>query len=1440
MSHPEQRRLAEIIVTRDEVKSRGSGYAVAPGWVLTADHVIRDADDVTVWLGAPTRLKPGDGESIARDCILRAPTADMALIPVTLATYDNVLFGRPDPNAVEPMPYVAAGFPRFKLRPAPDNPRVFLREVHYASGCTSAGSNAKTGTLEFVSSLEPAADDDPDRSPWEGMSGAAIFASGTGRIVGVVGQHHRAESRRVLTGRSMTSLFDADPTLWRHALPQLEPSADELTVTSRPTERALVDERAQVTAAQLSPPVLVAREDQIGRLNSFVHGPERWLWLQGDAFAGKTALLAWFVLHQPADVDIAACFLRRTTDSANARYALDVLCRQLAVHADRGPYQRPEHLSQQREEFDSLLVQAAGASRGRGRRLLVLVDGLDEDETAEPGLVVTKWIPDADTLPENVGIIVTSRSGVAIDLPTEHPLRQHVDHIGASPAASEIERMAREELDQALQAGGLVYDLLGLLTVAHEGLTLAGLTELVSQHTPVLTLRVTRTLRDDLSRTILHLPHPAAPDEQVLIFAHAVLLDQARADYAADLPALRRQLVDWCHERVSRASVANPVPSYVTRHYADQLAAQPDWSDCWNDLLTPSWAALRERDPATYLPYRSDLDQLLLKSASVNDAAISTGSEAPAIAGAVTAVAATAALESQFQATTPELVAVMVEQGLWTSRRALQYTGGIPNADARARAVGSIAPVLDPGSCEDLFAIYQRLDGEDDERGIAALGISRFLVAAARSAEATDFAESEAEAGRPGAACHAAAGALRGLPPNDAARMLSLVAQWTTELHEYDLWRFVERLGQCLSRAEATRLSIGRDPGLYLLELLSVPDDDVQNSAEALKTAASWMNEGILEQRCRVLLDRAHDEQAERPDSDFLKYAESDVLAVLAGIAPPGARSRILERSGQLGHRHKLQTMAGLLLVDDGNLTPTLLRALSPQHTPLRSVGGTDEKAGALTQLAKSRHGRLAVDYIETDVAASCAGWELDQYVEAVVPHLELDELRRLNGIVAQFGTPTQARMLGDVSAWTIRRAGAPSVSSTPAGSMSADAGRLARLSMTGHLPSSGALPVHRSLRFAAALVAAQDGKLGLRDVLRELADPPPGLAAALLPDAVGLLPIDEAGIDELVDFCIPRGLRIVDATLRALAAKAPDSIDRVAAELFSSDDPMLQAHILSIYGPQLIRTGIDVSEFSSGRSSDFETFMYRAALADEADLSALEAEFHTLSRSRQLRVFEVLALPLRPALLKRLGDAYITGGDREVTELWASKGLPVLIRFMDPRQLEVLESAIDAPQQRDLSGTTLSMLHAEVAIRWARSGNFDAFRRTVSLVSRTNEIARTLAVVALDLPADQLTDWFDLLNERVQPAYWPWERVIALAFVHGRWPSTNVETAWEIVQQWISRSATTVDPIFDQPWQVLADLAGYGKALTKVGGRATGQQLCQLLVTAGFLATEA
>ena len=240
---------------------------------------------------------------------------------------------RLDRDPGPPVPVAAAGCPRFKLRPAPGRPGVLLRELDYAIGSIAPLSDAKTGMYEFAVGVPPGPDPEPDmHSPWEGMSGAAVWASG--RLIGVVGQHHPREGLGTLTVRPVEQLFGcataAGLDAWRAALPQLPATAEGLWLATPPTVRKIEVARARRAAEALAPPVLIGRSAELAALEAFTCSGERWRWIQGEAFAGKTALMAWFTLHPPEGVDVAACFLRRASSANTADYALDVLTRQLA------------------------------------------------------------------------------------------------------------------------------------------------------------------------------------------------------------------------------------------------------------------------------------------------------------------------------------------------------------------------------------------------------------------------------------------------------------------------------------------------------------------------------------------------------------------------------------------------------------------------------------------------------------------------------------------------------------------------------------------------------------------------------------------------------------------------------------------------------------------------------------------------------------------------------------------------------------------------------------------------------------------------------------------------------------------------------------------------------------------------------------------------------
>jgi tetratricopeptide (TPR) repeat protein len=583
IDHPARARVAEIMVARrgraGEEPTRGSGYLVSPGWVLTAHHVVKDAVSVGVWLGAPPELAPEAGIVVEVGQVLTLPAADLALLPVDGQAdgppCEPALFGRLDRDPGPPVPAAAAGCPRFKLRPAPDRPGVLLRELDYAIGSIAGLSDAKTGRFAFAVDVPPGPDPEPDKhSPWEGMSGAAVWASN--RLIGVVGQHHPREGLATLTVCPVERLFgsaSADQLgAWRAALPQLPGTAEDLWLATPPTLRKIEVARARRAVEELAPRVLIGRGAELAALEAFTGSGVQWRWIQGDAFAGKTALLAWFALYPPERVDVVACFLRRASGENTPDYALDVLIRQLVVLADQRGYLPSPSVSGRVSDLVDLLEEAARACAERGRQLLMLVDGLDEcDATA--GLDLATWLPDASKLPSTALLLVASRAGADAHLPPAHPLCDRVQRITASEAATEIRRAAHAELEQALQApGDFLFPLTCCLAVAGSGLTASELRDLLKRRGRDNDIsEIEALLGSSLNRSLTRLHDPDNEGEQVYVFAHETLLAEARIRFAADLAAYEDLIDAWASEYAQRSWPVHS-PRYLLRSYTRELA----------------------------------------------------------------------------------------------------------------------------------------------------------------------------------------------------------------------------------------------------------------------------------------------------------------------------------------------------------------------------------------------------------------------------------------------------------------------------------------------------------------------------------------------------------------------------------------------------------------------------------------------------------------------------------------------------------------------------------------------------------------------------------------------------------------------------------------------------------------------------------------------------
>ncbi|WP_282702935.1 trypsin-like peptidase domain-containing protein [Streptomyces sp. CC219B] len=193
-------RVAEVLVrpaTGLPVR-RGSGYRVGDRWVLTAAHVVRDAGPSATAVRFGT--DPADAPPAPARVALASGKADVALLELTDRAPAPAT-GPPAYGAVPAsdlaLPFTAVGYPRLTLR-RPHAPC-------HASGTISALSAHRSSALELTVA-PPESAPDPDRSPWEGMSGAAVWYHDT--LIGLIGAHHRTDAPSRLTAVRVDRWYD--------------------------------------------------------------------------------------------------------------------------------------------------------------------------------------------------------------------------------------------------------------------------------------------------------------------------------------------------------------------------------------------------------------------------------------------------------------------------------------------------------------------------------------------------------------------------------------------------------------------------------------------------------------------------------------------------------------------------------------------------------------------------------------------------------------------------------------------------------------------------------------------------------------------------------------------------------------------------------------------------------------------------------------------------------------------------------------------------------------------------------------------------------------------------------------------------------------------------------------------------------------------------------
>jgi tetratricopeptide (TPR) repeat protein len=1030
-------RVAQILVDRGAGRppGRGSGYLVRPGRVLTAAHVLAGAVTITVLLDVG---EPGEIRSVvdSHDCWADpAPLdadnsgrrgTDLAIVSIPEDAIPGrdvfpAMFGtiRADDTAV--LQATAYGYPAHKLRTGAANvrPGESVRDLDMVRASTPVIANRRQRTLALYLQDPPPAQGialvtqepegcstEPPQSPWAGFSGAAVWSEG--RIIAIVGEHHAAEGPGRLTGRRIDRLYSDKRSAELSQLRELLtlPSSVEALDDVVPTSAGSFIRSAYLAQVRdIAPDVLVGRENELAAWAQFCAQGAPYVWWQAGPWTGKSALASWFVTHPPAGVEVISFFITgRLAGQADANAFLDATIEQLRSLPGIDAATVAEHAT--KGTWLDLLDRAAGGCENAGRRLVVVVDGLDEDET---GAVPTRGRPSiASLLPRrphpNVRIIATSRPdpGLPDDLPGAHPLRTcAIVKLGRSWISEDIERRAKQELRDlftAAAADALSMDVVGYVAGAGGGLTMADLQAL----TGAPPHRIDGLLRGVFGRTLRNRAATSPPGRQpnrqansasrVFLFAHETLRVEAEAQLGHELTRYRDAIHAWI-DTFRNQGWPDSTPAYALRGYPRLLIATDDVARA-SDLATDP-----DRHAVLFRAAGNDYAALQEISAALDLHTRHTPLDLPAQLGLATW---RHALSTRGDSLPTYLIPVWTFLGRAEHAEALART--ITSPDRQGQALSGLVEALALAGQHDRAEALTRTITRPDRRAEALIGLVRTLVQAGQDERAgvvaddaqalartiTDPERQEralislvyvlADAGQHDRA-HALAGTLTELYLQGQA-LIGLVrglAQAGQHDHAESLARTIadpNQQGQALSHLVRALARAGQhDRAEILARRITHPD----RQAEALASLAQIFVEAGRDERALVVADDAEavartitdpDRQAEALTGLMEAFAHAGqhdrAQALAQTIGDPYRQGPVLSRLVQallrVGQHHRAEIVVGTITDSywHGRALTDLVQALAQagQHDRAEGLAQTitdpNRQAEALTGLVQA------------------------------------------------------------------------------------------------------------------------------------------------------------------------------------------------------------------------------------------------------------------------------------------------------------------------------------------------------------------------------------------------------------------------------------------------------------------------------------------------------
>lgn len=326
-------------------------------------------------------------------------------------------------------------------------------------------------------------------------------------------------------------------------------------------------ESYKAEALAVLPERLLDRESEQSELIRLTES-DGYAWYQAPPWAGKSALMSWLVANPPSSASVVCFFANsRIPGGADNRAFIRAMIRQLAgiIGLEIGFEISEEARSGQ---LTHLLSRAAEAVNSSGQRLVIVVDGLDEDQGQSPSIAYA--LP--RRLPKGVRVIVSSRPYPMLppDVPGDHPLRYCERRtLEPSPHATRIRDDAAYEIGRQLTIGSHRGLIALMVAAGGGGLSSSDLAELTGTYSRA---SITDLMRTAFARIIDALPRSR---ESVWILAHDMLLETAGDRLTEELPRYLKQINQWAYRYRQERWPAN-TPDYLLHSYTHMLLNSGD------------------------------------------------------------------------------------------------------------------------------------------------------------------------------------------------------------------------------------------------------------------------------------------------------------------------------------------------------------------------------------------------------------------------------------------------------------------------------------------------------------------------------------------------------------------------------------------------------------------------------------------------------------------------------------------------------------------------------------------------------------------------------------------------------------------------------------------------------------------------------------------------